>query len=111
MLQIVPSGSKDHLAFLARQMDVDILVSGHSHEFKVQYSTDYQNTCTCLSVLVLLPAWYNLIKSCCLAQADCVEGRLLINPGSATGAFNSLNDHVVPSFVLMDITGKKVGFY
>ena len=41
-------------------------------------------------------------------QADCIEGRLLINPGSATGAFNSLHDNVVPSFVLMDITGKKV---
>lgn len=44
MLQIVPSGSKERLAFLARQMDVDILVSGHSHEFKVQYSTDYHKT-------------------------------------------------------------------
>ena len=41
-------------------------------------------------------------------QADCVEGRLLINPGSATGAFNSLHEDVVPSFVLMDISGKKV---
>ncbi|DBA68004.1 hypothetical protein WJX79_002108 [Trebouxia sp. C0005] len=75
--QIVPSGSKERLAFLARQMDVDILVTGHTHEFK----------------------------------ADCIEGRLLINPGSATGAFNSLHDKVVPSFVLMDITGKKATLY
>ena len=36
MLQIVPSDSKERLAFLARQMDVDILVTGHTHEFKVQ---------------------------------------------------------------------------
>ena len=35
MLQIVPSGSKERLAFLARQMDVDNLVTGHTHEFKV----------------------------------------------------------------------------
>ena len=42
-------------------------------------------------------------------QADCIEGRLLINPGSATGAYNNLHEDVVPSFVLMDITGKKVG--
>ena len=35
MLQVVPSGSKERLAFLARQMDVDILVTGHTHEFKV----------------------------------------------------------------------------
>ena len=34
--------------------------------------------------------------------------RLLINPGSATGAFNSLHEEVIPSFVLMDVTGKKV---
>lgn len=58
-------------------MDVDILVTGHTHEFK----------------------------------ADCVEGRLLINPGSATGAFNSLHEDVVPSFVLMDISGKKATLY
>lgn len=35
LLQVVPSGSKERLAFLARQMDVDILVTGHTHEFKV----------------------------------------------------------------------------
>lgn len=34
-LQVVPSGSKERLAVLARQMDVDILVTGHTHEFKV----------------------------------------------------------------------------
>ena len=39
LLQVVPSGSKERLAFLARQMDVDILVTGHTHEFKVQYHT------------------------------------------------------------------------
>lgn len=37
MLQIVPSGSKERLAFVARQMDVDILVTGHTHEFKVHF--------------------------------------------------------------------------
>lgn len=35
LLQIVPAGGKERLAFLARQMDVDILVTGHTHEFKV----------------------------------------------------------------------------
>ena len=54
--------------------------------------------------------WYSLLTSHhCANQADCIEGRLLINPGSATGAFNSLHEEVVPSFVLMDVTGKKVG--
>lgn len=50
----------------------------------------------------------NMHEAMLSVQADCIEGRLLINPGSATGAFNSLHDKVVPSFVLMDITGKKV---
>ena len=35
MLQVVPSGNKERLAMLARQMDVDILVTGHTHEFRV----------------------------------------------------------------------------
>lgn len=52
------------------------------------------------------PGWS--ISPCYVMQADCIEGRLLINPGSATGAYNSLYNEVVPSFVLMDITGKKV---
>jgi len=75
--QIVPSGNKDRLAMLARQMDVDILVTGHTHEFR----------------------------------ADCIEGRLLVNPGSATGAFNTFKNDVVPSFVLMDISSKKATLY
>ena len=33
--QIVPWGSNDALALVQRKLDVDILVSGHSHEFKV----------------------------------------------------------------------------
>ena len=36
LLQVVPSGNKDRLAMLARQMDVDILVTGHTHEFRVR---------------------------------------------------------------------------
>jgi vacuolar protein sorting-associated protein 29 len=35
--------------------------------------------------------------------------RLQINPGSATGAYSSLNAEVRPSFVLMDVDGAKVG--
>ena len=42
------------------------------------------------------------------------EGKLFINPGSATGAFNpalKLNEEAVPSFVLMDIQGENVVTY
>lgn len=49
-----------------------------------------------------------MVRSSSAVQADCIEGRLLVNPGSATGAFNTFRDDVIPSFVLMDVSGKKV---
>jgi len=42
------------------------------------------------------------------------EGKLFINPGSATGAFNAtlkLDEDPVPSFVLMDVQGVNVVTY
>ena len=33
--QIVPWGSNDAMALVQRKMDVDILITGHTHEFKV----------------------------------------------------------------------------
>lgn len=32
--QIVPWGDKESLAMLQRQLDVDILISGHTHKFE-----------------------------------------------------------------------------
>ena len=43
-----------------------------------------------------------------LLQAFAYEGRFLINPGSATGAYSNLTEDVKPSFVLMDIAESKV---
>ena len=62
---------------LQRQLDVDILVTGHTHRF-----TAYKH-----------------------------EGGVVINPGSATGAFSSITYDVNPSFVLMDIDGLRVVVY
>jgi vacuolar protein sorting-associated protein 29 len=75
--QVVPTGSSAKLGLVARQMGVDILVTGQTHEFK----------------------------------AEKVEGRLLLNPGSATGAPTVYKDDVHPSFVLMDISGTKATLY
>mmetsp|Transcript_19457 Transcript_19457/g.48668 ORF Transcript_19457/g.48668 Transcript_19457/m.48668 type:complete len:184 (-) Transcript_19457:164-715(-) len=75
--QVVPWGDLDSLAMTQRQMNVDILVSGHTHQFK----------------------------------AYKYEDRLLVNPGSATGAYGSLNAAANPSFVLMDIDGPRVVAY
>ncbi|KAK9844517.1 hypothetical protein WJX74_003511 [Apatococcus lobatus] len=75
--QVVPCGDTDALALLQRRLNVDILVSGHTHEFMAMQHED----------------------------------RILINPGSATGAFSSLNPSAHPSFVLMDINGSKASVY
>ncbi|KAK2636260.1 hypothetical protein Ddye_031052 [Dipteronia dyeriana] len=58
-------------AMLQRQLDVDILITGHTHQF-------------------------NAYKH---------EGGVVINPGSATGAYSSFTYDVNPSLVLMDIDG------
>ena len=38
-------------------------------------------------------------------------GALLINPGSATGAYSMVTHEPVPSFVLMDINGSAAVIY
>jgi predicted phosphodiesterase len=37
-----------------------------------------------------------------------LDGALLVNPGSATGAYSMVAQKTVPSFVLMDINGSQV---
>ena len=38
--QIVPAGDPDSLAMIARKLDVDVLISGHTHRFE---SYEYDN--------------------------------------------------------------------
>ncbi|BDA49162.1 Vacuolar protein sorting-associated protein 29 [Coccomyxa sp. Obi] len=75
--QVTPWGSNEALALVQRKLDVDILISGHTHEFK----------------------------------AFKFEDRILINPGSATGAYSDVIEAPKPSFVLMDIDGSKATVY
>lgn len=75
--QVIPWGDVESLAMLQRQLDVDILITGHTHQFKA-----YKH-----------------------------QGKLLINPGSATGAYSALSTDSAPSFVLMDIDGPRVVVY
>ena len=35
-MQVVPWGSNEALALVQRKLNVDILISGHTHEFKVR---------------------------------------------------------------------------
>lgn len=72
--QVVPWGDLEALAAVQRQLDVDILVSGHTHQ-------------------------------CSITQYD---GKYFINPGSATGAYSSINTSPRPSFILIAVQGDEV---
>lgn len=76
--QCLPTGDLDSLSAIARQMDVDVLISGHTHTYV---------TCD-LELGILL-----LIRCCgCSSRFQAVEydGRFFVNPGSATGAWTGL---------------------
>ncbi|KAG5683692.1 hypothetical protein PVAND_012958 [Polypedilum vanderplanki] len=77
--QIIPCGQTEALAAIQRQLDVDILITGHTHKFEA-----YEH-----------------------------ENKFYINPGSATGAYTTLNEtnNVIPSFILMDIQATTVVTY
>ncbi len=78
--QVVPWGDALALGAIQRQLDCDILVSGHTHAFST-------------------------------FEAD---GKLYINPGSATGAYSPSfppGESPTPSFVLMDVTANRVVVY
>ena len=73
---VIPWGDISSLGMVQRQMDVDVLISGHTHEFRTY----------------------------------AYEDKLLINPGSATGAYSSKEASTTPSFCLFDIDSTKVGW-
>ena len=77
---MVPWGDSEALGALQRQLDCDILITGHTHQFSAYEA----------------------------------EGKLFINPGSATGAFSpsfALDREPTPSFVLMDVQQQRVVVY
>ncbi|KAK3419547.1 hypothetical protein EUGRSUZ_G00114 [Eucalyptus grandis] len=75
--QVIPWGDLDFLAMLQKQLDVDILGTGHTRQF-----TAYKH-----------------------------EKGVVINPGSATGAYSSITYDVNPSFMLIYIDGLHVVVY
>jgi len=87
--QVIPWGDIESLAMLQRQLDVDILVSGHVTSQVAGEKDKERKQCKVLKY----------------------EDRLLVNPGSATGAYNGITHDVKPSFVLLDIAELKVDAY
>ncbi|XP_055347559.1 vacuolar protein sorting-associated protein 29-like [Paramacrobiotus metropolitanus] len=75
--QIIPWGDMESLGSLQRQLDVDVLITGHTHHFE-SFNRD---------------------------------GKLFLNPGTATGAWTGLKAEVNPSFVLLDIQSATIVIY
>ncbi|CAN8061801.1 unnamed protein product [Agarophyton chilense] len=77
--QVIPHCSKSGTEALRREMGVDVLITGNSHQLSLWRAED---------------------------------GGLLINPGSATGAYTTVDQTLSPpSFVLMDVQGSKIVTY
>lgn len=87
-------GTMTHEILLALQMNVDILITGHSHQY------------------VSLPAaalWHWSLTGLTHRYHIRTEGgKWFVNPGSITGAFSGQTSDVIPSFILMAIQGSKV---
>jgi vacuolar protein sorting-associated protein 29 len=67
--QCIPTGDLDSLNSIARQMDVDVLISGHTHTSVISISDTSR-----------LDWDYRF-------QAIEYDGKFFVNPGSATGAW------------------------
>lgn len=116
--QVVPWGDKEALAILQRQLDVDILVTGHTHAFEVswrsarralgagsdsqpwlgtQHSWHLQQALQMVVTPALTLNTLNL-TNCNPLQAVMYGERLQVDPGSATGAYSSLTSqwHAYP---------------
>jgi len=74
---VIPWGDIASLGMVQRQLDVDVLISGHTQEFRTY----------------------------------AYEDKLLVNPGSATGAYSSKESSTTPSFCLFDVDGSKATIY
>ena len=75
--QVIPWGDLEALSNYQRDMDVDLLISGHTHQ---QFH-------------------------------EIIEGKTLLNPGSATGAYSYITPNAHPSFFLMAFQGREATLY
>ncbi|KCV71767.1 hypothetical protein H696_01185 [Fonticula alba] len=77
--QVIPWGDANALAALQRELDVDVLVTGHTHALSVEKT---------------------------------VDGKLLLNPGTATGAFSPCTlNNLTPSFILLNVEDESIALF
>lgn len=132
----MPWGDPEALAALQRQLDVDILITGHTHKTEVYeyekkyiinpvcgreiHSGDADLPCliirglTCVCTLFA----HRHVPCICHFISPAFPWPLILFlyvfvgvQGSATGAYSAFSSGVVPSFVLMAIKGSKVVTY
>jgi len=101
----VPWGDPLALSSIQRSLDVDILISGHTHKNEV---TEYEGKWFCqifkLEYLDFeLLSFYNPDNSLYFSSQSSLILFRFINPGSVTGSFSISSDEmeVFPSFILL----------
>lgn len=88
--QIIPWADDQSLEAYRRKLNVDILVTGHTHECKVEIRKDG------------CPEKIENMEN--VLPTDLNKIGFYVNPGSATGAVNSYTgENTQPSFCLLDI--------
>ncbi|KAJ3102527.1 hypothetical protein HDU96_009604, partial [Phlyctochytrium bullatum] len=108
---VVPWGDRKALAAVARQMDVDVLVSGHTHRFEAfesdgRFFVNPGSATGAFSGLVA-PKMTAMEVLAAYPDAAKAEGE----GGAVKAKVPSAADAGVPSFVLMDIQGTNVVLY
>ena len=99
--QIVPWGDAHSLAVVQRQLDVDILISGHTHRNEVN---EYEGKWFINPGSITGAYRYNyfVYPSCFSVLIMCLFLKLI---------FSTLTTEVTPSFILLAIQGSKVVTY
>ncbi|KAI0747205.1 Metallo-dependent phosphatase [Daedaleopsis nitida] len=97
--QSVPTGDLDSLNAIARQLDVDVLVSGHTHTFQ---AVEYDNRFF-VNPGSATGAWIGSFNGCV-----CSCNRMF---GAPLRRFPCSSSDPTPSFALMDIQGPVVVTY
>lgn len=102
--QIVPWKSHEALSATRRRLNVDILITGHTHRNSVVVEDDYCfiNPVSCLK-RSFLSLSFTCFSCCCITKIH--------EKGSITGAISTMTPNVIPSFVLLAVQDDKLVCY
>lgn len=108
--QLVPWGDLEVAANHARSMGVDVLISGHGHVASVA-AVEAGGTGTGSAKASPVSPASAAEASSPRSVASSATRTLLLNPGSLTGAYSPFSSAVLPSFLLLAVSGPRVTVY